>query len=455
MDRRLFEAAWTGNVEFLHKLMEDDPCLLNAVALAGGETPVHIACLAGHFSFVQEVMKLRQEFGRELNQDGLSLLHIASACGHVEIVKELVKMDNTICILEGRERRIPLHYAAIKGRVVVMRELLSANGDSIAGVTARGETALHLAVKNNQFEALRVLVEHLRLFKKEGVLNMKDCLGNTILHLAVSSKQYEVVELVLGEHVVTGGVVEVNPSNEGGLTPLDVLVLFQSEAGDREIEVILRRAGAMTAKDLHSLHDQAAFNRNQDAAANHNPSNDQSRTVQHRSLSTQLQEFFKYDDIKESPSKVRNTLLVIAILIATATYQAVLSPPGGVWQDDSAGSGNSKPHTAGRAVMGAKNWISYGLFLLFNSIGFFTSLHMINFLTMGFPLRLELQVSIFALIVTYDTCMTAIAPNSRISVFFTVISVVIPLLVPFVTTVVRNHSRRLPNALTCVNQATV
>ncbi|KAA8515824.1 hypothetical protein F0562_018565 [Nyssa sinensis] len=202
MDRRLFEAAWTGNVEYLLQLMKDDPCILSAAALAGAETPLHIACMAGHLSFAKVVMKLRQEFAGELNQDGFSPLHIASANGYVEMVKELLKADHNLCLVKGRQRRIPLHSAAIKGRVDVIRELLSASGDSIAEVTARGETALHLAVKNNQFEAFKVLAEHLKQFSKEkDVLNKKDEHGNTILHLAVSRKQYEVVDLMLEEHV--------------------------------------------------------------------------------------------------------------------------------------------------------------------------------------------------------------------------------------------------------------
>ncbi|KAL7233765.1 hypothetical protein ACSBR1_017386 [Camellia fascicularis] len=112
-------------------------------------------------------MKLRKEFSQELNEDGLSPLHIASANGHVEIVKELLKADHKLCLVKGRERRIPLHYAAIKGRVNVIRELILASANSVVDMTARGETVLHLAVKNNQFEAFKDLVEHLKKFNKE------------------------------------------------------------------------------------------------------------------------------------------------------------------------------------------------------------------------------------------------------------------------------------------------
>ncbi|KAF5952750.1 hypothetical protein HYC85_010694 [Camellia sinensis] len=108
-----------------------------------------------------------------------------STNGHVDIVKELLKADHKLCLVKGRERRIPFHYVAIKGRVDVTRELILTSAGSVV------DTVLHLATKNNQFEAFKDLVEHLKKFNKEDVLNRKDDQGNTCLHLVVSKKQYE------------------------------------------------------------------------------------------------------------------------------------------------------------------------------------------------------------------------------------------------------------------------
>ncbi|KAM7508868.1 hypothetical protein LguiA_019321 [Lonicera macranthoides] len=465
MDRRLLEAAWIGEVEYLFKLLEEDRFILHTVALAGGETPLHVACLAGHLDFVKEVLKLKKEFATELNQDGFAPLHIAASNGHVEIVKEILKTDGNLCRLEGRGRMIPLHYAVIKGRVDVIKELLSACVDSIENLTARGETTLHLAVNNHQFQAFKVLVEYLKEFQKEDLLNGKDGQGNTILHLAVSRKQYEVIDLVLNEHNVTRGTMEVNSLNKMALSPLDVLLQFQSEAGDREIEDLLRQAGAMRAKDLPSLSVQVPDA--QDLVdTNGNALDEQLGTNRPQSSAEQLLDYFKYDNVKDSPSKVRNTLLVIVILIATATYQAVLSPPGGLWQDDSTPSSSSnnitnstnttvtitRPHSAGRAIMGTQNSVAYGLFIFFNSVGFFTALHMIYFLTPGFPMRLELQVLLFALAVTYDTSMAAIIQNNILSLLFTGISIVLPLTIPITTAILRNYLRRPRDTLASTNQ---
>ncbi|XP_049386528.1 ankyrin repeat-containing protein BDA1-like [Solanum stenotomum] len=452
MDRRLREAAQKGDVHHLQSLIKEVPFLLSTVSLAGSnETPLHIACLSLHLEFAKEIIRLRPEFARELNQDGFSPLHIASANGDIDIVKELLNVDRNLCLLKGKDRRIPLHYAVIKGRKHVIKELLVASPNSAAEVTAHGETCLHLAVKNHQFEAFKLLLENLKEFNKYGLLNNKDIQGNTVLHLATSTKQFEVVDLLLDENFVAKGTIDVNSLNKGGLTPLEVLL---KESGDRDIEEILRTFGAVSAEHLQTSQQEGLPQ--SWVVPVQDPSNEQSSREQirddgPRSNSKKLQDFFKYNKTKDCPGKVRDTLLVIAILIATATYQTVLSPPGGVWQDtywpDHNNSSSSDGimslrRIAGQSVMGTNNPISYGLFLVFNSIGFFVSLHTINFLTIGFPLQLELQISLVALIATYDTVMSAITPNRGISLLFTIFSTVFPVFLPHITKLLRNHCKK-------------
>ncbi|KAK4738498.1 hypothetical protein R3W88_002195 [Solanum pinnatisectum] len=451
MDIRLREAAQKGDVHHLQSLIKEIPFLLSTVSLAGSnETPLHIACLSVHLEFAKEIIHLRPEFAREVNQDGFSPLHIASANGDIEIVKELLNVDHNLCLLKGKDRRIPLHYAVIKGRKHVIKELLVASPDSAAEVTARGETCLHLAVKNHQFETFKLLLENLKEPNKYGLLNKKDIQGNTVLHLATSTKQFEVVDLLLDENLVAKGTIEVNSLNKGGLTPLEVLL---KESGDRDIEEILTVSGAVSAEHLQTSQQEGLPQ--SWVVPVQDPSNEQSSREQRsdtpRSNSKKLQDFFKYNKTKDCPGKVRDTLLVIAILIATATYQTVLSPPGGVWQDTYSPDDNnsnssdgmmSLQRIAGQSVMGTTNPISYGLFLVFNSIGFFVSLHTINFLTIGFPLQLELQISLVALIATYDTVMSAITPNRGISLLFTIFSIVFPVFLPHITKLLRNHCKK-------------
>ncbi|WVY97627.1 hypothetical protein V8G54_029778 [Vigna mungo] len=193
MDRRMIKAAATGNVDELERLMREDILVLESVALLGAQTPLHIASMCGHVSFVQKMLKLKKQFLYELNQDGLTPMHLASANGHVEVVLELLNVDHQLCHIQGREGTLPLHCASVKGRIHVMTALLSAAPLTVQSKTARGETPLHIAVKNNHFDAVKLLLEHAKGWKIEGeVLNDKDNQANTVLHLAASRKQYQV-----------------------------------------------------------------------------------------------------------------------------------------------------------------------------------------------------------------------------------------------------------------------
>ncbi|XP_024983542.1 ankyrin repeat-containing protein BDA1-like [Cynara cardunculus var. scolymus] len=457
MDRRLIQAAWNGDVDHLLKEIDTNPFLLHSMALEGGQTPLHIACFAGNLNFAATVVQLRQEFANELNQDGYSPLHVAAACGHVEIVKELLKVDLGLCLIEGKDRKIPLHLAVVKGKVEVIRELVLSSLDSIECMTAQGESSLHLAVKNNQFKAFQVLIQHLKQVNKEELLNAKDFHGNTILHLAVSRKQYEVVDFLLNGGVISIEKIKLNSLNKSGLTPLDMLLIFQSEAGDREIEEILVQSGALKAGNLQSpANTQEERSPNDPDSIHQNP----------QSPSRKLLDYFKYNNLKDSPSEVRNTLLVIVILITAATYQPALSPPGGTWQDDyTLLAGNSteknnsstptKSHTAGEAIMVTHNPTAYTIFLCANSVGFYMSLYMIEVLTAAFPLRWELRISLYALSMTYSTCMNAIAPDSYATFVFIFSSIALPFLIPVMTILLRNYFSRCRNVSVYASQGRV
>ncbi|XP_042966313.1 uncharacterized protein LOC122299897 [Carya illinoinensis] len=52
----------------------------------------------------------------------------------------------------------------------------------------------------------------------------------------------------------------------------------------------------------------------------------------HRMSGADWLKYFRYMPERDSPSDVRNALLVVMALIAAATFQAALNPPGGVWQ---------------------------------------------------------------------------------------------------------------------------
>ncbi|KAL3738991.1 hypothetical protein ACJRO7_020393 [Eucalyptus globulus] len=384
MERRLLEAAERGNIDELKDLISSNGLILEEMDLEeAGHTPLHVACVAGHPDFVRELLKRMPKFAEKVNAGGFSPLHIAAARGNFEVARELLTVGAHLCFVKGRESRIPLHYAAIKGELDVMNLLLSASPESIEETTARQETALHLAVKNNRFEAVVRLVEHLKLHKKEKVINWKDHKGDTALHLAAAGKNFEVISLLLCGHAVKSDVVEVNPLNDSGSTPLDVLTLSRRGAGDREIREILVRAGAIRRRGRSNLRASRPVSVDDDfEGGNDHQLDGELVTSAPQSLS-------------RSDGEIRNALLVVATLIANATYQSVLQPPSVVERDknpENSSSAEDITYSAG---------LVYILFLGGNSFGFLVSVQMIIYLTKKFPLRWPLRLSMIAMVLTY------------------------------------------------------
>ncbi|XVE74137.1 hypothetical protein DITRI_Ditri11bG0174800 [Diplodiscus trichospermus] len=200
MEPRLFEAARSGDISAFHSLLAVDPFVLDRVALNSVDNPLHISALAGQTEITKEIVCRKPAFARELNEYGFSPMHAASANGEIELVRELMRVGYDICLLKGKDGKIPLHCAALKGRVAVVKEVIWACPESLKQVTACGETALHLAVKSNQIEAARVLIEELRRLQMMEILNWKDKDGNTILHQATFNRQHEASSVLLASY---------------------------------------------------------------------------------------------------------------------------------------------------------------------------------------------------------------------------------------------------------------
>lgn len=59
-------------------------------------------------------------------------------------------------------------------------------------INVRKESALHIAVKNNRVDAVKVMLEWLKLLDSEFVLGWTDEESNTTLHIAASRNYIEV-----------------------------------------------------------------------------------------------------------------------------------------------------------------------------------------------------------------------------------------------------------------------
>ncbi|KAG2243749.1 hypothetical protein Bca52824_094410 [Brassica carinata] len=310
---RLNMVAQDGDIERLYELVAEYPNILEHFDhVSFCETPLHIAAEKGKTHFAMELMTLKPLLALKLNFSGFSPMHLALQNNHIRIVRGFLAIDSSLVSIKGRGRITPLHYVAQLGNVELLSEFLFACPSSVEDLTIKCETAVHIAVKSHQFMAFKVLLGWARRVNKEEILDWKDEDGNTVFHIAASMNQTEVMDLL--------SMVNVKAKNLDGETAMDILQTHKSPIFPK-------------VKNHRPLRKNKLLGVNNLSKTRHG---------------------------SQESSDFRNAILVVAVLIVTATYQAGLSPPGGYWEENSPDSDNDG-HTAGQMTM------SFNLALFFIS----------------------------------------------------------------------------------------
>ncbi|KAI4354661.1 hypothetical protein L6164_003508 [Bauhinia variegata] len=131
--------------------------------------------------------------------------------------------------------------------------------------------------------------------------------------------------------------------------------------------------------------------------------------------------YFQFDEQNETPTEIRNILLIIFTLIAAVTFQAGVNPPGGIWQDD-------KGHIPGTAIYASQKKFYY-VFLIANTLAFSYAILVILSLTHKFPFHFELWVATISMAVTYVSAIFAVTPKEAFKFRFILITALVPFVV--------------------------
>ncbi|XP_030448261.1 ankyrin repeat-containing protein BDA1-like [Syzygium oleosum] len=412
MESELYEAALKGNVHSLLDLLRKDKLLLDRI-LTGNhtETPLHIAAMLGHLEFVEEVLARKPELAREQDSQRSTPLHLAAAKGYLKVVESLLGVSPEICFVRDKYKRNPLHVAAMKGHVDVLEILVRARPDAARSVVEHGQTILHLCVKHNRLETLKLLMD---ILGDEQFINSRDEYDDSILHLAAADRQTETIDFLINNGV--------NPdiTNSRGFTAFSLLA--QAESAGRASEIKLSVPQTLEKHDPSGRLGYA------------------SNTV------TTFHPPVGEEDEKERKRKWQNsmhkTLMVVATLLATMSFQASISPPGGLWQDnvpghenntwhtvgysnitlpggpgqdDVPGNENNTWHTVGKSIMAYRYPYGYKLFLTCNTVSFVASLSIIILLISGLPLKQRRIITWIAMLIMW-VAITFMAATYAISI---------------------------------------
>ncbi|CAL9232392.1 unnamed protein product [Arabidopsis halleri] len=208
--------------------------------------------------------------------------------------------------------------------------------------------------------AFKVLLGWIKRVNRKEILDWKDEDGNTVFHIAASINQTEVMKLLRK-------TVKVKARNLDGKTAMDILQTHQSPCFPVARKLLKSAKERLFCGSTTTLAGYLSKNLS---------------FIEKRNNLLGLSNLSMTKDRSINASDPRNAILVVAILIVTATYQAGLSPPGGFWQDNSSEYEEYDSHTAGQMTM---SFFDALFFISLNGFAFISSLYVIIIITIGLP----------------------------------------------------------------------
>jgi len=156
---------------------------------------------------------------------GMTPLHVAAQYGRLEIVKELVGRNLFSIQIKDILDRSPLHVS-VSERHLPVAEFLIDRGWDINERASEGNTCLHLAVRNNDLDTVKLLLA------KGAIANVSDTRRSTPLQIASSKNFYQIAELLqtlsqqpIGNHLSTDSA---GPSAIGNSVSQEPMILESS-----------------------------------------------------------------------------------------------------------------------------------------------------------------------------------------------------------------------------------
>ncbi|XXG69263.1 hypothetical protein AAC387_Pa06g2178 [Persea americana] len=300
----LYLAAEAGLDEVVKKIIDTGDYSTRG---PDGQNPLHIAVIKRRLGVVEILLRKASNLIPQVDDFGNTMLHYASAKGYLrvfqddptrsleddqrKILRRLLEAKPSLAYVPDKKGDYPLFIAIKKDFNAAVDIILEHCLDCAELVNQQGQNALHLAVMENNYVILRNLLINRLEFKT--LINEPDNDGNTPMHLATRTDRYDIVKLLIDE-----GPVDLTMSNKEGLTAMDICGYTKREHPIRDR---LRKYGAVPGR--------------------------------HR-----WQERFPYriKRVKISPDFKEyglQTLPIVTSLVATVTFAAAFTVPGGYKND--------------------------------------------------------------------------------------------------------------------------
>lgn len=290
----LYLAAEAGYDSCVLAMLKDQVGSENPNTRFKGKSPIHGATRERQLGVLDIMLKKDPSMIYSRDEEGRTPLHYAASIGHLKGVHYLLGKYALGAVERDNSGFFPIHMASIKGHVDVIRELLRHCPDPRELLSDNGQNILHVAAINGKYEVVSCILKTPELGK---LINEKDKVGNTPLHLATMHWHPMIVSALTGDKRVDLKLV-----NNEGLTAFDAAEYYMETLAPyhkRLTWTALKVAGAPRATCPKPL-----------------------KAIGQSSVQVEPPKMDIYRD------RV-NTLLLVATLVATVSFAAGFTVPGG------------------------------------------------------------------------------------------------------------------------------
>ncbi|KAK3206479.1 hypothetical protein Dsin_020525 [Dipteronia sinensis] len=293
----LFLAAERGYVEVLKEILST--CISPVDHGPNSRTALHATVLRNDKGTTTLLLNDKRILKSEQDQEGWTPLHLAALLGYIVILKKLLNKDRSAAYKADNEGKTALHVAAGLGRVDIMQELISKCPGCCELVDNRGWNVLHFASTIKNRRAVGLILQNPLL---GNLAHEKDKKGNTPFLHAASMR-----------FIINHPKVDVQVFNNDNHNARDMVGPLSFSSWNSKLDCILwfiwtiwrvnRNGRLIMSKDDHK---EGKENRGDPVSSNSNSNDD----------------------------GVGKNGLVAATLIATVTFAAGFTVPGGFVADE-------------------------------------------------------------------------------------------------------------------------
>ncbi|XP_073004744.1 uncharacterized protein [Typha latifolia] len=177
----------------LHAAVLYSPSYLSKALARPKQIPTHLTnfkrlnseCFSD-YEIAQELLQWGRKLARKTDNSGATPLHYAASDGNQEIAELLVEYDPSLAYIPDSSGFYPIHVAASMGKTEIIDKLILECPDSDELLDDRGRNFLHVAVEGRKWSTVSYFSKRLELSR---LMNAADFEGNTPLHLLVENEK--------------------------------------------------------------------------------------------------------------------------------------------------------------------------------------------------------------------------------------------------------------------------